>query len=166
MPENNTNNEKVGEVINTVGEIIEKKGGPQGPIIKKYPTMHSAERMKTADKYNIYQKQEFAKNFALSKDKDPKKVFIKTFPDIKNPRANGLKLLEEEYVKAELQALLPSNQDIAKMVGQAIHAPNKEEDISWRDKHQYIETVLKVGGYLKNNEGDKNQINVGIVIEE
>ena len=117
------------------------------------------------NKYNSFEKKEFAKNFVLSKN--PAEAFIKTFPNknLAHAKSLGVKLLDESFVQEELKTLLPSNQDIAAVMAAAINAPLKEARISWRDKHQYVETALKVGGHLKNDP-NQTQINVGVVIEE
>lgn len=114
--------------------------------------------------YDSFMKKEFAKNFLITRD--PGKAYEMTFPDkpVKFPKTVGMHLLEKALVQTEIKALLPSDEEVAGLIKAALSAP-VEGEISWGEKHKYMETSLKLKGHLRN-EPNQTQINVGMVIKE
>ena len=115
--------------------------------------------------FEVFKHKEFAKNFILCK-LDPEKAFIATFGEdaYKNSRKAGIQALENPGVQNEIQALMPSNSDTARIIKAAYNAPTPKE-ISWGDKLRYVETVMDSKGQLSKKKEGEGNVNVGVVIE-
>lgn len=117
--------------------------------------------------HESYKKKEFAKNFILTKG-DLVKTYNLTFPekqtDEYKAKYRALKILDNLSVQDTITELLPSDNDLADVINQAIRA-QVDEPISWGEKHRYLDTALKMKGHLKD-EGNKTQVNIGMVIKE
>lgn len=71
--------------------------------------------------------------------------------------------LDKVSVQDKIRALLPSEETEAGVIRDAL-ATKPRKDMSWGEKHRYLETSLKLKGLLKNTD-DKSSVQVGIIIE-
>lgn len=87
-------------------------------------------------------------------------------PNVTRESARALAplILADVSVQERIRALLPSEEVESGVITEAITA-EVEEPMTWRDKHKYLETSLKLKGLLNNNSTDSKNVNVGIIIE-
>lgn len=114
-------------------------------------------------------------NFAEFKDKQFARYFLMTKGDLKKAfemtygKAGSIEemdaVLNRVSVKKEIEKLLPSDQEIARVLAQALNAKTPDY-IRWGEKHAFLDTILKLKGYTKADEGNKTQVNIGMVIEK
>ena len=78
-------------------------------------------------------------------------------------RTEASKLLATPNIQERIKAMLPSEEVEGRVITQAITAEIKE-DMTWKDKHKYLETSLKLKGLLKT-ANDKPSVQVGIIID-
>ena len=78
-------------------------------------------------------------------------------------RSSPTKFTKSRYFE-KFKELLPSDEKITNILKEAHDAPTPA-NISWKDKHRYVETVLHMKGYVKQKDETKSQVNVGIFIE-
>lgn len=71
--------------------------------------------------------------------------------------------LEKVSVQQRILALLPSEKVEAGVIHKALTGTIHRE-INWTERHKYLETSLRLKGLLNNNI-DKSNVNVGIIIE-
>ena len=110
--------------------------------------------------------KQFARNYVLTNG-DDRKAYLMTFGQGDSPMkmfANANSILQKPEVQLEIQKLLPTEQDLAEVIQSALDAP-VPTFIKWSEKHQFVETALKLRGYLKP-EAVKTQVNIGMVIKE
>lgn len=112
------------------------------------------------------QEKRFAKNFIKYKG-NKRKAVIETFGEDYAVEPNNVAnaLLAKDGVRkyiAKFEEKLISDERVAEEINAALETPTPKK-ISWSDKHQYIETVLKLRGHLNT---DKPQVNIGMVIKE
>lgn len=72
------------------------------------------------------------------------------------------RLLSRDNVQERILALLPSEKVEARVIRKALSA-KPEDAMTWRDKHKYLETSLKLKGLLRNESQQNNvQINFSV----
>lgn len=113
-------------------------------------------------------------NFAEFKDKQFARHFLMTKGDLKQAfeltfgKAGSFDemdtMLNKPGVMKEIEKWLPSDEDIARVLSEALNARTPDV-IRWGEKHSFVDTILKLKGYSKGDEG-KSQTNIGIVIEK
>ena len=88
---------------------------------------------------------------------------VKTKVKLSTANVEGSKLLAIPSIQDKIRSLLPSEEVEGSVIREAITA-EVEEPMTWRDKHKYLETSLKLKGLLNNNT-EKPSVQVGIIIE-
>ena len=88
---------------------------------------------------------------------------LKPYVTKETARAEAPAILALPSVQERIRALLPSEEIESGVIREAITA-EVEEPMTWRDKHKYLETSLKLKGLLNNNT-EKPSVQVGIIIE-
>lgn len=78
-------------------------------------------------------------------------------------RSEAPHILAIASVQERIRALLPSEAVEAGVIRQAL-ARKPRKEMSWGEKHRYLETSLKLKGLLRNHD-DTTSVQVGIVIE-
>ena len=108
--------------------------------------------------------KEFAKEFV--KNGLNAKQAYKTIKQPKTDRiaeVRGSELVRKPEVQNQIALLLPSDDVEAGIIHKALEAETPK-DISWKDKRGFIETSLKLKGYLQHN-GEGKSTNIGIFIK-
>lgn len=78
-------------------------------------------------------------------------------------RVNANKVLTNPIVEREINKLLPKDEEESNIIKDA-YSTARANKISWSELHTYLETSLKLKGYLKDKQ-DTNT-NIAIVIEK
>lgn len=79
-------------------------------------------------------------------------------------RVEASRLLAKPNIQKTILELLPSDEVESRVIKQALSTKPRKE-MSWGEKHRYLETSLKLKGYLKDNS-NTNNIQVNMVIKE
>lgn len=72
--------------------------------------------------------------------------------------------LSKPNVQQALEALLEPLERPVSIISEAMRAARPDK-IEWKDVHKFIETDLKLRGLLANKEGNKQNINVALLIK-
>ena len=159
----------------SIKKVNRNKSGPSFMLEKTtHPNQHIQSRAQnvkwggspiSSSFFEVFKNKQYAKNFLLYK-MDPEKAYIATFGEdaYKNARQAGIQALEDPAVQNEIQSLLPADHDTASIIKEAYAAPTPAE-ISWSDKHKYLETVMKVKNQLGKDREGGGDVKVGVVIE-
>lgn len=112
--------------------------------------------------------KQFARNF-VALNGDVEGAFRKTFGDMDSARATILRradaILMRPEVEMEINSLLPTDQELNRVIANAIAAPT-DPLISWADKHKYVATALELRGRIRQKEGvGGNTTNVVMFVE-
>ena len=93
---------------------------------------------------------------------------LKNTPDKKVSTAvasvSANRLLNKANVQRDIIALLPDDIVESGLIKQALSQSSALKDITYKDAHKYLETSLKLKGYLNNKEQTGN-VNVAFVIK-
>ncbi len=111
--------------------------------------------------------KQFARNF-VALNGDVERAFRRTFGDMGSARSlvlrKGDAILARPEVEMEIQHLLPSDQELNSVISKAIAAPTGPL-IGWSEKHKYVETALKLKGYLGKDDDGGTTNNVVMFVE-
>lgn len=77
-------------------------------------------------------------------------------------RVEACKLLTKPNVQREIRNLLPNDEVETGIIKQVLTETKKPDEVSWSEVHRYLETSLKLKGYLSGE--DKQQTNIAVVI--
>ena len=93
------------------------------------------------------------------------KAYQELKPNVTRESARALApaILADVSVQDRIRKLLPSEEVESKVIRDALTGDIARE-INWTERHKYLETSLKLKGLLNNNQ-DKSNVNVGIIIE-
>lgn len=78
-------------------------------------------------------------------------------------RVNAHRMLTRDNTQQEIRKLLPKDDDETNIIKDA-YSTARADKISWSELHTYLETSLKLKGYLKDKE--QGNTNIAIVIEK
>lgn len=87
---------------------------------------------------------------------------IKTGASYETARVEGSRILAKPAVQKRIQELLPDDSLEAGVIIRALQDKPVRE-ISWTEKHKFLETSLKLKGYTTG--GNESSRNIGIIIE-
>jgi len=77
-------------------------------------------------------------------------------------RSTAPTLLAKASVQKGILELLPSDDVEAGVIREALSAGRKDKSIEWRDIHKFLETSLKLKGYLQDKQ-QKSSLNIAII---
>lgn len=80
----------------------------------------------------------------------------------KSASVQSSRMLRKDRVQKALHELLPDESIISKQIKKAITAETPK-NIDWKAKHRFIETALKLKGYLSDKPS--SNVNVALVIK-
>ena len=88
---------------------------------------------------------------------------LKPYVSRDTARAEAPPILALPSIQERIRALLPSEKVESKVIHDALNAEVRR-DMSWGEKHKYLETSLKLKGLLQNTT-QQGSTNIGIIIE-
>lgn len=81
----------------------------------------------------------------------------------KSASAMSSKLLTKKSIRDRIQELLPSEDKDIEVMKEAYNT-KRPEQISWKDVHKFMETSLKLKGYLSDKP--QTSVKIGLVVEK
>ncbi len=113
-----------------------------------------------------YKTDEFAKNIIETKG-NATQAYLQTYPNVQVNSAGelGSRKLKKVETQQAIAKYLSKDSKTASVIKEAIEKAKRPKNIKWSELHGYIETDLKLKGYLKNTD-DKGNTNIAIVIEK
>ncbi|MEB3215561.1 MAG: terminase small subunit [Nostocales cyanobacterium 94392] len=126
--------------------------------------LSNTSQQKTEKKKTKIHHQRFAHEY-IKHGQNGVKAYLAIRPDAKYNSASveATRLLRKPNVRQAIDNLMPSDVVISEQIKTAITQEPKHP-ITWSEKHQYINTALKLKGYM-NDTNDKN-VNIALVINE
>lgn len=108
--------------------------------------------------------EKFTDNLIKTKG-NAKEAYVKTYPNAKESSAYelGSRKLRKVDTQKSLMRKLGSESKTARVIKQAIEETIKPATIKWSEVHSFVETDLKLRGYLKDKD-DKQANNIAIII--
>jgi len=88
---------------------------------------------------------------------------IKCAASYETARVEGSRILAKPAIQRRIQELLPDDGVEAGVIRDALYT-KPFKGISWAEKHKFLETSLKLKGYMTAERAD-NDTNIGIIIE-
>ena len=109
-------------------------------------------------------RHEFARHF-VEKGFNATRAYKAISPLVteKSAGVEGSNYLADPRVQQRILELLPTDDAESKIFTEAYNAKRKR-NIEWKDLHKYMETSLKLKGYL-NQDQTKPSVNIGLVID-
>ena len=112
-----------------------------------------------------YRAKKFAKAF-IETNGNATQSYKVISPLVSNPVASelGHRQLRKVETQREITKLLPKDNEDTAIIKQA-YATYKKKEISWSELHAYLETSLKLKGYLKDKQ-ESGTSNIAIIINK
>lgn len=130
------------------------------------PIEKSAEEINKEDKITLKEQVRASKyaNVFVKTGGNATQAYKAINPKVKNTTAKteGWQQLAKPCIKKAIQELLPKDEVESGVIKKAL-SQKTPETIKWSEKHQYLETSLKLKGYLDNKDKQGNT-NIAIII--
>lgn len=118
------------------------KGIPAGEVEKEYAKQFIANGMNSTQAY----------------------IAVKKTKNIKSARVQATRMLAKPSVQQHIRELLPSQEETVRVIKDVYTTP-REKQITFRDLHKYLETDLKLRGYLSTQPQGSN-VNVAFIVNK
>lgn len=137
-------------------------------IEEKEKEKSSSELIPANSFLEVFKYRQFVRNY-IKFDQNLVLAYKATFGDDGTAVGRIIKkaaaILEKSQVQLELQALLPTDQELTDVIKKAIGAPVPAV-IGWGDKHRFMETALELKGHINKKELGGITNNVVMFVKE